>query len=491
MKLRLDDIFTSGMVLQHGTQINIFGKGNNDELVTVCIQEKKASAIVKNNRWIVELSDLKISEDERLVVSTQSELIELNNILIGDVYFLTGQSNMEFRFEDCETVKEDKKNSQNKYIRYYEVPRIEYEDDTVKIPDLHSEGWQVCNEETVLKFSAIGYYVADFLQHDTNIPIGLVSVNKGGTSASCWMSEYYLKQHKEIKETYYDDYYDSIMNQTDEQEELEIVKYRKQLQEYMQKVELYKSKYPKKTTNQLKKDVGHTPWPGPKGKKDFCRPAGLYHTMFEKVCMFSAKAVIWYQGEEDTKRAHLYYQLLNLLIDNWRKDMMSDIPFIIVQLPEYRDDKTDDWPIVREAQRQVCEDKDNCFLVVAMNCGEEFNIHPANKKTLAKRIYMRMKEVFYDEDFDGHSPYIKEVKIDSNTIIEFDQELISEEKQEFTLESKGKQIPIVGEIMENKIIFNHNLDGMFSYGFTNYCKIGICGKNGLPISPFRIHLLNI
>ena len=150
------------------------------------------------------------------------------------------------------------------------------------------------------------YYLAYYLRHDIDIPIGLIAVNKGGTSGSCWINETYLQKNQEIKKVYYDEYYQAIMNQTEAQEDLEIAKYKERVKQYQQKVALYQQTYPERNMSQLKKDVGHTPWPGPRGKKDFCRPAGLYYTMFKKICQYSGKAVIWYQGEEDTKNAYLY-----------------------------------------------------------------------------------------------------------------------------------------------------------------------------------------
>ena len=327
------------------------------------------------------------------------------------------------------------------------------------------------------------------MRHDIDIPIGLIAVNKGGTSGSCWINETYLQKNQEIKKVYYDEYYQAIMNQTEAQEDLKIAKYKERVKQYQQKVALYQQTYPERNMSQLKKDVGHTPWPGPRGKKDFCRPAGLYYTMFKKICQYSGKAVIWYQGEEDTKNAYLYHQLLQLVIENWREDMKAQIPFIIVQLPEYDDDKNDNWPILRDAQQQVCREVPACYLVVTMNCGEEFNIHPQNKKTVGHRIFWRIKELFYDNQFNGHSPKIINIENNSKIIIEFDQKLHSRGINNFILELPDHQVETVGIIKENKLLVERPAQvRTISYGYQNYCKISIFGENNLPIAPFKIQL---
>lgn len=489
MKLRLAEIFTSRMVLQHGKEINIFGTGETNQQVTITIQGQTATTTIINNNWLITLPTLEISTDETLTVSTGLETITLSNILIGDVYFLAGQSNIEFKFKDCDSVKVDQEVCYDRYLRYYEVPQIEYEDENIKIPPIRNQGWQICDNQTINDFSAIGYYLAYYLRHDIDIPIGLIAVNKGGTSGSCWINETYLQKNQEIKKVYYDEYYQAIMNQTEAQEDLKIAKYKERVKQYQQKVALYQQTYPERNMSQLKKDVGHTPWPGPRGKKDFCRPAGLYYTMFKKICQYSGKAVIWYQGEEDTKNAYLYHQLLQLVIENWREDMKAQIPFIIVQLPEYDDDKNDNWPILRDAQQQVCREVPACYLVVTMNCGEEFNIHPQNKKTVGHRIFWRIKELFYDNQFNGHSPKIINIENNSKIIIEFDQKLHSRGINNFILELPDHQVETVGIIKENKLLVERPAQvRTISYGYQNYCKISIFGENNLPIAPFKIQL---
>ena len=201
--------------------------------------------------------------------------------------------------------------------------------------------------------------------------------------------------------------------------------------------------------------------------------------MFKKICQYSGKAVIWYQGEEDTKNAYLYHQLLQLVIENWREDMKAQIPFIIVQLPEYDDDKNDNWPILRDAQQQVCREVPACYLVVTMNCGEEFNIHPQNKKTVGHRIFLRIKELFYYNQFENNS----------KIIIEFDQKLHSRGINNFILELPDHQVETVGIIKENKLLVERPAQvRTISYGYQNYCKISIFGENNLPIAPFKIQL---
>ena len=180
-------------------KLNIFGTGETNQQVTITIQGQTATTTIINNNWLITLPALEISTDETLIVSTGLETITLSNILIGDVYFLAGQSNIEFKFKDCDSVKVDQEVCYDRYLRYYEVPQIEYEDENIKIPPIRNQGWQICDNQTINDFSAIGYYLAYYLRHDIDIPIGLIAVNKGGTSGSCWINETYLQKNQEIK----------------------------------------------------------------------------------------------------------------------------------------------------------------------------------------------------------------------------------------------------------------------------------------------------
>ena len=490
MEFTVNELFGDNMVLQRDTVISLFGEGKSGTEVKVEIQNQTKITRVTDGCWRIDIGPLSVSFKEELKVAAENDIIEFVNVAVGEVYLLAGQSNIEFEFYQSESFDVDLPHSSNDAIRYLEIPRIEYREHDRDYPDLRFHSWQLCDQNTAPVFSAIGLYFAQFLNHDINVPIGLVSLNKGGSSASCWMNEEYLKKDDQVANKYIKDYYEGIANQTDHEEDLARAEYARILSEYQLKIQEYQETYPNRTLSQLKKDVGHTPWPPPKGEKDAFRPSGLYETMFARIKDWKFKSVIYYQGEEDTRNGEIYDRLLSLLIANWRADFQAEIPFVIVALPEYNDDKNDKWPLVRANQAKVCQTTPKTYLVVSLNCGEEFNIHPRNKKGLAYRVFARVKEAFYDPHFNGHAPTIVEAAIKGlDLVLEFDQEIKVSGAAPFTVD--GKIVESM-QVAPNKLAVPFNRKAQtVSYCYENYCKSNIWGLNGLPAGGFKLDLAKI
>lgn len=497
--LKLDSIFTDGLVFQRGKVLEVYGRAKEGTKVTVEICGQTVSTISNLEGWKVNLSPLKFGGPFSMTVYTNKEEVVVKDILVGDVYIAAGQSNMEFMLKDSLGGEEEIKKANYSQIRFFNVPRIEYEDENVTIPKLEEGKWLSCNFENIKEVSAVAYYFAKNIQRDINIPIGIIGCNKGGTSASCWVSEEYLAKDKGVKEYYLDTYFNEIKNLTMEMENSNIKEYENILTDYNKKVSEYITKYPERSRERLKKDVGHTPWPPPIGRKSFLRPCGLYNTMLKKISGVKAKAVLWYQGEEDTKKAELYEVLLKLLIENWREIFKDEkLPFICVQLPSYNDDKEGhNWPVLREAQLNVSKSVENVELIVAIDCGEEFNIHPVAKATIGERVALMAKEWIYKKDVNGHSPIFKAAEVNGEEIIiyfENSEELsikgekirglqVSEDGREFIIpEAYIKDENIV--IKDSKKIPYRYI----RYGWANYTDANIYNKSGLAVCPFNYEI---
>lgn len=421
--MKVAEYFQSGMVLQQGAENRIFGEGKDGETVFVTlqkeqetIQSKKCS--VQNGKWTLSLDPVEAGTGYTLQISNdEQEMIVLDSIAFGDVYLLAGQSNIEFRLQQEKhfTGKESLNN-----IRLFAVPQIHYYQNGIGYPSCKVPVWQPASGQSLPEFSAIGYYIGTILD-DLHMPIGLVSCSKGGTSASCWLPEEILKEDPEIRERYLDSYWRDIADQSDEEEDRKIREYEDVVACYQKACEQFQREHPKASRQEMKQALGHTPWPGPKGKKDAGRPCGLYQTMFKEIEQVRFKAVIWYQGEEDAKDGELYERLLKLLINGWHKLLPGNPPFYIVQLPNYAEDQHDKWPLVREAQKKMTETLPDCELVVSLDCGESYNIHPEDKSVLGKRIGQAILDTLYL----GKSrkwPALQEVIEEADhTILVFDQ----------------------------------------------------------------------
>lgn len=498
MKVRLASIFTNHMVLQREKPINIFGKGEPGHQIKVNFAgTEKVTEVDRQGNWKVSYKAFSAGGPYEISVKDESALEEfqISDVMIGDVYVAAGQSNMEFLFENSLGAEQEKANAEYKNFRYYKVSQTEYMKDGKEYPETENEGWFACTPQTVGKISGVAYYFAKEVMKHTDVTIGIVGCHKGGTSASCWLSTEYLKKSSVIQELYYDNYWSDISQQTDEEEDQARSQYQKLLEEYNQKVEAYQIKYPERSMSQLKHDVGHTPWPGPKGKKDFGRPCGLYETMFQKILGLSYRAVLWYQGEEDTKYADSYKDLLLNLIENWRKDLKDpNLPFFVMQLPDYNDDKMPyNWAILREQQRIAVNESKNTELVCALGCGEEFNIHPADKSEIGRRLGVMVVECFYDSSVQGHSPEL--VQVEQKEML---YQLKFRHTYGETLESNI--IPVYLEVSYDGIkyeLVKANIDRNYiivkserqikqiRYAWGNYPKVYLMGRNQLPVIPFR------
>ncbi len=495
MRVTLDSIFMDHMVIQREKKIRIFGTGKTGEKIEVSLDgEKGFGQVAEDGTWEAVLQPLKAGGPYDLEVKAKDEAITVKDILIGDVYVAAGQSNMEFLFENTANAEIEREQASQAAFRYYKVPQVEYRKDGKDYPEIPEEGWYECNPESVGKISGVAYYCLKELRKHTDVPIGVVGCHKGGTSASCWVSEEALKKDPQIKKIYYDDYWKDIQDQTEEEEDLAIRKYQEILTAYQKKVEEYQEKYPERSMSQLKHDVGHTPWPGPKGKKDYGRPSGLYETMFQKIRGMRYKAVLWYQGEEDTKCASTYKTLLLNLIDNWRQDLEdNNLPFLIMQLPNYNDDKIPfSWAVLREQQRQAVKESKHTYLICTLGCGEEFNIHPTDKSEAGRRLGLMAAQVFYNAKVQGYAPELLEVKrtedgyrlifgncygkilpaknSENYLMISFDGEHFEKAKAEISQEDL-----IIRTQKDVKII---------CYDWENNPEVLFTGATGLPIVPF-------
>lgn len=495
MSITLDSIFMDHMVIQREREIRIFGTGTAGEKIEISFAGEHGSGETKENgTWEVVLQSLKAGGPYDLEVKTENETIIVKDILIGDVYVAAGQSNMEFLFENTVNAEVERRQASQAAFRYYKVPQVEYRKDGKDYPEIPEEGWYECSPENVGKISGVAYYCMKELRNHTDVPIGVVGCHKGGTSASCWVSEETLKKDPETKQIYYDNYWNDIKDQTEEEEDQAIRQYQEILADYQKKVEEYQKKYPERSMSQLKHDVGHTPWPGPKGKKDYGRPCGLYETMFQKIRGMRYKAVLWYQGEEDTKAAPVYKTLLLNLIDNWRKDLEdSELPFLIMQLPNYSDDKIPfSWAVLREQQRQAVRESEHTYLICTLGCGEEFNIHPADKSEAGRRLGLMAAEVFYDAQVQGHAPELSNVtRTEDGYQLEFKYcygKILSAKNSgnDLQISSDGQHFEKAeAETAQENLILKTEKDvKVICYDWENNPDVLFTGASGLPVIPF-------
>lgn len=358
------------------------------------------------------------------------------------IILLGGQSNIEWKLKD-------------------EVNKDKFDDiNNVWLLEAGSR-WKKATKENLLEFSALGAYIAKELSNPDR-PLYLVSCNKGGTSASCWIPEREMANYPSLNKVFVEDYWKDIENQTGEEEDAAIKAYEKLYIDYQAACAKWQQEHPNGSLSDMKQELGHTPWPGPKGKKDPGRPGGQYQEKFEKVKDIPFTDVIWYQGEEDVKNAPYYKELLETLVTYWRKKL-GNLPFHIVQLPGYDDDKTDMWPVVRQAQKEVCEELDNCHLVVGIDGGERFNIHPTNKEKIGHRLALSLQ-----------GKLVNPIPVSfKENVIEFDQPITVKENTRGWKQKDEKSVEIPA-------------DDKPVYAWKNWPEIFLFSKDDNALAPFDL-----
>lgn len=498
LALKLAKVFSDNMVLQRDAEVVIWGTAEENIAIKGEICGQTSECEVKSGNFRLTFNGLKVGGPFQLEVSSKNESVVLKNILVGDVWVAGGQSNMQLRLIDSANGQQYIDESNYPRIRYYEVPEIEYEDDKIRMPDLVDKGWQVFAKENSQYFSAVAYHFATNLYKDLSIPIGIIDCDKGGTSASCWMSEKYLIKDENVKIAYLDDYKKTIKNITQKEEDEQIKDLHESQQEYAKKEETYKKKYPEKTLDELQHDIGCAPWKPPIGRKSYLRPCGLYKTMLSKITPCRVKGVIWYQGEQDSPRPELYKSLFKSLIDNWRADFENQqLPFIFVQLPMFNSEKPDNWQILRDAQLHILKTIKNTSMVVTVDCGEKENVHPKDKKLIGERLALVARQDIYKEDIKGHSPIYSGYEVQGDKIaIYFDYV----ESGELVIQGgdiligfevsgdDGKYHKAKAEIIWAKVlVYSEKVKEPkeVRYGWKNYVEINLFNKYGLPASPFN------
>ena len=371
-------LFSDHTVLQRDRAIPVWGTAEPGEQVTVEFAgQKKTAAADANGRWQVNLDPLSASTEPRtLSVTSGNQQSAIPNqkctdVLVGDVWLASGQSNMEMAFFWTEQGKTFAKTVDSPQIRIFKVKAVPK--DTPQTT-LERGGWTVCSPGHSVEYvTQLGYYFARELQQKLGIPIGVIESTCSGTSIEAWMSAEALAA-------------DPAASAVRE-------RWQKHLAEYPAKKAKYdEAKAAWEAEKAAAKAEGkpftkQSPWP-PGGADSTALPSGLYNAMIHPLVPHALRGVIWYQGENNTKRPGEYRTLFPSLIKDWRTALaQGELPFYWVQLPNYNmgTEYGDDWAGVREAQAMTLA-VPHTGQAVTIDIGEGNNVHPSNKAEVARRL---------------------------------------------------------------------------------------------------------
>lgn len=406
----LPPLISDNMLLQ-SSKAAIWGKADPGEKVTVKLGQTVGTATAgKDGRWRVQLNGLKPGVPGEMTVTGKNKLM-VHNVAVGDVWVCSGQSNMEMTVAKgpwCGyggALNADQEVAAANYpkIRMFIVPKKPSE---TPVEDLPGK-WEVCTPENLPHWSATAYFFGRQLHQDLGTPIGLLHTSWGGTSAQAWTPSEALQADPDFKKTYYDPR-------------------QKEIADYP----MLKEKFDKETLPAWEAAVAAAkaegkPEPrkprGPIPPNGAPTPGALFNGMIHGATPYAIKGAIWYQGESNAADYLRYRRLLPAMIDAWRTAWhQPNFPFYIVQLANFMSPSPEpvdsNWAGLREAQWFTAANHPHTGMAVAIDIGDEKNIHPANKQEVGRRLALAAEAKTYGKPIVSSGPAFDRAVFEGNSV---------------------------------------------------------------------------
>jgi sialate O-acetylesterase len=435
--IRLPSILGSHMVLQQNSEVKLWGWCSPAEKITIKTNWDTISYHTTGEssaKWFLKIKTPSAGGPYTITIN---ETTVLEDVMIGENWLCSGQSNMEWSGDQgLKQSLEEAPNANNKNIRFFYIPKS-----TSDFPQENCEGkWKVCTPEEMKHFSAIGYFFGKKLQQALNIPVGLINSNWGGTPAEVWTPTQLVENDPELKAAF-------------------------------QKL---------------------TPaawWP--------IQPGYTYNAMINPITNFEISGAIWYQGESNTLTYSTYKKLMTTMISSWRKAWQKDFPFYFVQIAPFSGYGNNNiCALLRETQTNCLSIPKTGMVVVSDLVDNLSNIHPINKIEVATRLSnLALSDHYGKTGLTYKFPMYKAMKTEKGKIrIGFENAgngLIAKDKiiSEIYLAGEDRQFqPATAQIEGNSlIVWNKSIKAPVAvrFGFSNTAIPNLFSKEGLPVNLFR------
>jgi sialate O-acetylesterase len=404
--VKLPAMFSDHAVLQRDMPVPVWGWAEPGEEVTVSIagQTHKATADDKG-KWSVKLDPLSVGDPLTLVVEGKNRL-ERKDILVGEVWVCSGQSNMEWKVADSTNSDLEVTAANHPNIRVITITGLGSQ---TPVEDCNGK-WERVTPDTIKDFSAVGYYFGRELEDHIGVPIGLIDNSWGGSACDAWVPREKFAGNPVFQPML--DRWAKI--EADWDEDKARADHKKKLAEWQKKADAAKESG----------EPAPKGWPGEfrNPMTGNSRPGNLFHARLGPVIPYAIRGVIWYQGESNATRAYQYREMFPLMISSWREAWgQGDFPFYWVQLADYMAEQSEpgdsEWAELREAQTLTQDKLPNTGQAVIINLGEAADIHPRNKLEVAKRLARWALGKNYGEDVVVASPRYESMEREGDEII--------------------------------------------------------------------------
>lgn len=471
--LKLPPIFTDNMVLQRNQPIVIYGTANGGEKIEITFNNRKEIATTNEyGKWKAIFPSMKSGGNYQITIASKEKEIILKNILIGDVWFCSGQSNMAFPLQKSENGIAAVKNAiKNTNLRLFHFETIAETDekawDSITLEKTNqlkffSGKWKISDSISAAAFSAIAYYFGQNITHEENIPIGLIEVAVGGSPIESWIDRYTLEHDDKVVDV--------------------LTNWRKS--DFL--MPWVRSRADENLKNAKNPKQRHPYEPG------YNFEAGVsYFTDFP------IKGIIWYQGESNAHNIELYEHLMPVLAESWSKAWGTSLPFYYVQLSG-----TDRpaWPSFRDAQTRIQKKIPNSGMAISMDYGDATNVHPIQKKQVGDRLALLALKYTYGKKITANGPLaVKAIQKGNQIVVSFSNAklLSTVSHKELTgfelVTEKGIRIESAATILKNQVLIpiskNEKIKTVL-YAWKPYTTANLVNEANLPCSTFQLDLDN-
>jgi sialate O-acetylesterase len=366
--------FRDGAVLQRDRDIPVWGTSSPGEHVRVEFNGevvRKAEAVADaNGRWRATLKSLEASARPSTLVVTGTNRVSVENVLVGDVWLCSGQSNMFFYVREAREALREIAGAQFPAIRQFLVKSVV----TDHLLDRVDGEWEACSPATVGDFTAVGYFFAREIHRELGVPVGIIRATLGGSPIEGWMSADALASHPEFRVV----------------------------------AERWVDLRPRVSGGGIRN-----------------QPSGLFNGLIAPLLPYALRGIVWYQGEGNSERAGEYGLLFRTMIAQWRRDFEAErLPFLFVQLPQYddlRDKAGESWARLREAQASALA-LPECGMAVTIDIGDPKALHPTNKQEVGRRLALVALDHVYRRPVRASGPrYVGQEKHGREIRIRFDE----------------------------------------------------------------------
>jgi sialate O-acetylesterase len=486
-EIELAPLFGDHAVLQSGRPVPVWGSAAAGDTIAVTFRGQTERTVTgKDGRWAVTLKPLAASSDPADLVVAGQSTVTVHDVVVGEVWLCSGQSNMEFTVNGGPSYRVDNAEAEVSAADYPMIRQLKIERAVAASPatTARTAGWREASPKTVGEFTAVGYFFARDIHRALGVPVGIILSAWGGTPVESWMSDA-ARASTSVAGTLDARWRKAVVEWPPER----VARYSADMAAW-EKAEA--AAHAANTKNPI-------PWPQPPATEDSpARPGGLFNAMIAPLQPCAMRGILWYQGESNVGRAAEYAELFNALIRSWRAGWgQGDLPFFFVQIAGFgdRSQLTDrGWAQLREAQAQVLGAPATGMAVTIDNSHPE-NIHPTNKQDVGARLALIAKAKVYGLAVEYSGPvYAGETREGKALRVRFTSagaRLVARGAGVKALEIAGRDRvfhPATAEIDADTLLVSSPEVGepvAVRYAWSNAPEASLYNSAGLPAAPFR------